>query len=309
MTDYMTIHEMPQVKLEYLISSFGGWPDAAEGATNTVKYLQRKLEAKKFAEIDPEEFYDFTQVRPYSSRTRDGRRRVRWPANEFHYWTPSGLTPPTPSPSSMERGPGKGIILFLGIEPNLKWRTFARNFADLVEQCGVKTVIHIGALLDAVPHTRGVRLTGSSTRADLQSALDAASIHSSNYQGPTGITTAVMEACTSRGMSYVSLWGHTSHYLHAAPNYRVSYTLAQTLTRLLDLPLDLEELRSAAANFDQEVVKAVANDEQLSSYVKKLEDRYDESVVANQIPDPAEVIRELEQFLKSEQRRSEGNQP
>jgi proteasome assembly chaperone (PAC2) family protein len=291
MTNYITVHEKPGAKLEYMISAFGGWPDAAEGATTAVKYLQRKVQARKFAEIDPEEFYDFTQVRPYSSRTRDGRRRVRWPANEFYYQTPDHSS--------------KGMMFFLGVEPNLRWRTFASTIADLAEQCGVKTVIHIGALLDAVPHTRDVRLTGSSTHSGLQRVLDAASVHSSNYQGPTGISTAVMEACTQRGMGYVSLWGHTSHYLQAAPNYRVSYTLAQTLTRLLDLPLDLEELGTAAATFDQEVVEAIAKDEQLTSYVRKLEDRYDESVGANQIPDPADVVRELEQFLKSEQRRGD----
>jgi len=303
MTDHITIHEMPGVKLDYLISAFGGWPDAAEGATTTVKYLQRKLGAKKLAEIDPEEFYDFTQVRPYSSRTSSGRRRVRWPANEFYYWHP-----PTPPPGKGGQGGGKGAVLFLGVEPNLRWRSFSNTIADLVERCGVKTVIHVGALLDAVPHTRDVRLTGSSTLPDLQRVLDAASVRSSNYQGPTGISTAVMEACANRGMGYVSLWGHTSHYLQAAPNYRVTYTLARTLARLLDLPLDLEELRTAAATFDEEVVKAIAKDEQLSSYVRKLEDRYDESAGANEIPDPAEVVRELEQFLKSEQRRGEGDQ-
>ncbi len=297
MTDYVTIHETPGVKLERLILAFGGWPDAAEGATTAVKFLQRKLRAKKFAELDPEEFYDFTQVRPYSSRTKDGRRRVRWPANEFYYATPE------------KGGLDQGMLFFQGVEPNLRWRTFAKTIADIAEECGVKTVIHVGALLDAVPHTRSVRLTGSSTHTDLQRALDAASIRSSKYQGPTGISTAVMEACCNRGMSYVSLWGHTSHYLQAAPNYRVSYTLAQTLSRLLDLNLDLEELRTAATTFDEEVVKAIAKDDQLAAYVRKLEGDYDESVGANEIPDPADVLRELEQFLKSEQRRGEGGRP
>jgi proteasome assembly chaperone (PAC2) family protein len=292
---HLIVHEKPPVPLEHLIIAYAGWPDAAESATNTVKYLLRRLGAKKFAEIDPEEFFVFTQERPRSSRTRDGRRRIHWPANEFYYWT--------------DTDSGQGTMFLLGTEPNLRWRTFSRLVADLAQEAGVRTVIHIGALLDAVPHTRQVRLTGSSTHRELQQALDSASIGSSNYQGPTGISVAVMDQCTSQGMGYASLWGHTSHYLQAAPNYRVSYTLAQSLVGLLRLPVDLAELRAAAEGFDAEVVRAVSNDDQISDYVKKLEERYDESVASSDMPDPQEVVQELEQFLRSERRGGPGDTP
>jgi predicted ATP-grasp superfamily ATP-dependent carboligase len=204
-------------------------------------------------------------------------------------------------------GPAKGAMTFLGVEPNLRWRTFSRTIAQLAQEHGVKTVVHVGALLDAVPHTRNVKLSGTATNPDLLRALEKDDIRGSNYQGPTGISSAVMEACVSVGMQYASLWGHTPHYLQAAPNYRVGYTLALTLSTLLDLPLDLGELRSAAATFDEEVEKAIAQDEQLSAYAKKLESSYDESAPPVGIPDPAELVRDLEQFLKSEQRRRPGN--
>ena len=70
-----------------------------------------------------------------------------------------------------------------------------------------------------------------------------------------------MDACVRQEMGYSSIWGHTSHYLQAAPNYRVAYTLLQTLSRMLRLPLDLGELQKAAATFDQAVARAVENDE------------------------------------------------
>ena len=287
-SDYLTIHETPDTKLDHLLIAYAGWPDAAESATNTIKYLLRKLQARKFAEIDPEEFFVFTQERPRSSRTRDGRRRIHWPANEFFHWTGHGT------------GNQTRLMFLLGVEPNLRWRTFSSIVADLAHQSGVKTVIHVGALLDAVPHTRPVRLTGSSTQPDLQKALDSASVGSSNYQGPTGISTAVMDACTRKGMGYASLWGNTPHYLQAAPNYRISYTLARSLVSLLNLPIDLSELSAAADTFDVEVARAANQDDQLTEYIKKLEDRYDESVTSSEMPDPAEVIHELEQFLRSQ---------
>ena len=289
---YLKILRQPDVELEYLIIAFGGWADAGESATAAIKFLQRKLNASKFAEIDPEEFYDFTQTRPFVSRARDGSRRVSWPANEFSYWA---------GPAT-----GQGAMTFLGIEPNLRWRTFSKTIADLAQKYGVKKVIHLGALLDAVPHTRDVKVSGTATHRDLQATLDNADIRGSDYQGPTGISSAVMEACADLGLDYTSLWGHTPHYLQAAPNYRVGYTLAQHLIALLDLSLDLSELQTAAGTFDEQVVNAVARDDQLSAYVHKLEGHYDESTPVAEIPDPAELVRDLEQFLRSEQRRRPG---
>lgn len=291
--NYVTINQKPDVQLEYLLMAFSGWADAGEAATNTVRYIQRSLKAQKFAEIEPEEFYDFTQTRPYSVRTKEGLRRVHWPSNEFAW----SVLPET----------GKGILFFLGIEPNLRWRTFSQTIADLAKNCGVKTVVHLGALLDAIPHTRDVRLTGTGTHPELRRKLESSDIRSSNYQGPTGISSAVLEACADQGLEYASLWGHTSHYLQAAPNYRVSYTLANTLNGLLDLSLDLGELRTAAETFDEEVARAIAKDDQISSYVTKLENQYDESAPVSEMPDPSEVVRDLEQFLRSRQRRRPGD--
>ena len=291
--NHLTVFQPPEIKTEHLIIAFGGWADAGESATAAIKFLQRNLGAKKFAEIDPEEFYDFSHTRPHTTRTRDGRRRIHWPSNKFSYW--------------VEPIRKKGAMTFLGVEPSLRWRTYSRTIVELAQEHGVKKVLHIGALLDAVPHTREVKLTGASTDADLQETLDASGIRSSSYQGPTGISSAVIEACDDAGLDYLSLWGHTPHYLQAAPNYRVGYTLARKLVALLDLSLDLSELQSAADTFDQQVVAAVAKDDQLSAYVEKLEGQYDESAIAAEIPDPAELVHDLEQFLKSEQRRRPGD--
>ena len=291
---YLTIFDEPEAELECLIIAFGGWADAGESATTAIKFMQRMLGAKKFAEIDPEEFYDFTQTRPYTTRTKNGRRRVNWPANEFSFWEPN---------KEPGGSPARGAMTFLGIEPNLRWRTYTKTIVDLAQKHGVKRVIHVGALLDAVPHTREVKLTGTSTDQKLQKTLEESGIHSSNYQGPTGISSALMEACTNQGMDYLSLWGHTSHYLQAAPNYRIGYTLARYLNNFLSLGLDLKDLETAASTFDGEVVEAIAKDDQLSTYVQKLEDQYDETIPVTEMPEPADMVRDLEQFLRSEQRR------
>ena len=109
-------------------------------------------------------------------------------------------------------------MVFAGVEPNLKWRTYAKTVAKVATDNGVESVIHIGALLDAVPHTRPVKLSGTASDSSLSDFLEDQGIRSSNYQGPTGISSAVMAACIDAGLEYTSIWGHTSHYLQAAPN-------------------------------------------------------------------------------------------
>ena len=58
-----------------------------------------------------------------------------------------------------------------------------------------------------------------------------------------------------------------------------------------------------------EAVKAIARDDQLTTYVQKLESQYDESTPVTEMPEPAEMVRDLEQFLRSEQRRRPGDTP
>lgn len=290
--EYLTIHETPPDKISHLVMAFKGWPDAGDGASSAIRYLLRKFSAKKFAELDPEEFYDFTQVRPQTSINREGLRVAKWPANELFYCT--------------SEDPSQNLMFFLGVEPNLKWKTFSRAIIDNAAGWGVTTVVHIGALLDAVPHTREVRISGSSNLVDFKKTLEGHDIRPSNYQGPTGITSAVMEACTNRGMNYATIWGHTPHYLQAAPNYRVSYALISHISRILGFRIALDELQSAATTFDTEVEKAVDKDSQIGAYVQKLEQSYDETatLVPGDIPMADEVVKELEEFLKGQQRRN-----
>lgn len=289
MPDYLTISEEPPVPITHLVTAFKGWPDAGEGASSAIRYFLRKLQARRFAELDPEEFYDFTQIRPQTSINRDGDRVIRWPSNELYYWVSEERT--------------SGLMFFLGLEPSLRWKTYCRALLEPAQRWGVKTVVHLGSLLDAVPHTREVRVSGSANGPELRKSLEDRVV-ASNYQGPTGITSAVMEACNARGLQFATMWGHTPHYLHAAPNYRVSYVLATNLHRLLDMNVPLDELKSAADTFDREVNKAVGDDSQIRSYVDKLEQRYDEAhvVTGGDMPKPEEAVQDLEEFLKQQRR-------
>ncbi len=289
--DYLRTFEKPTGTATHLVTAFKGWPDAGEGASSAIRYLLRKLQAKKVAEIDPEEFFDFTQIRPMVSINSEGKRIIKWPANELFYAPGKGEAP--------------GLMFFLGMEPHLKWKTFCAAILEGIQGWGVRAVVHVGALLDAVPHTRDVKITGSSSESRVRRKLESQNILPSNYQGPTGIASVMMGACIEKNLSYATIWGHTPHYLQAAPNYRVGYTLVRNLKRFLKFRLNLDELNSAANTFDNEVGKAVTRDNQIGAYVRKLEERYDEAVILTRAEPLGsdDLVKDLEEFLKEQQRR------
>ena len=287
--DGLIIHEAPATKLPTMVLAFAGWPDAAEAATRAVRHLVRTLHAKKFAEIDPEEFYDFTVVRPETRVDEKGERVIHWPTNDFYYYAPEDES--------------RGLLLYVGTEPNLKWRAFANIILAIAEQCSVQLVVSLGALLDAVPHTREPQVTGRASSPKLAQKVEWLGIASSGYQGPTGIHSSFMEACTGKGLSYASIWGHSPHYVTSSPNPKVSLALLTRLRNLVEFEGDLEDLRAAGEAFEAEVTQAIAKQADVTAYVQQLEQRYDEAYPSSSdIPSPEALVEDLEEFLRSQRR-------
>ena len=69
------------------------------------------------------------------------------------------------------------------------------------------------------------------------------------------------------------------------------------------MELDLEELRLAGEAYEGEVTKAISKQADISAYVRRLEERYDAAnEPSGEIPSPDDMVKELEEFLKSQRR-------
>ena len=286
--DALITHETPEAKLPIMVVAFAGWPDAAEAATMVVHYLVKKLPAKKFASIDPEEFYDFTVVRPQTEVDGDGERIIRWPTNDFYYYAPEDES--------------RGLLLYAGTEPNLRWRAFSDIITGIAQRHGVELVISLGALLDAVPHSREPIVTGRASSPELAQKVEWLGIRESGYQGPTGIHSAFMASCNEKGLVHASIWGHCPHYVNRSPNSAVGRAILARLRSLVDFTVDLDELNNAAETFDVEVTESISKQPDISAYVLRLEERHDkDNETSSDIPSSHDMVRELEDFLKSQQ--------
>src|SRR5207247_454463 len=180
MADALRIDTLPELQSPILVAAFRGWNDGAHGASLAAEYLSRRWEAERFADIDPEDFFDFQSTRPHVSLEAGLTRRIDWPENAFYHARPPELD--------------RDIVLMLGVEPNLRWRTFTGLVVDLARRLGVELVITIGALLADVPHTRRVPVTGSASDPELVERLGLAA---SRYEGPTGIVGVLHDAFRS----------------------------------------------------------------------------------------------------------------
>ena len=166
----------------------------------------------------------------------------------------------------------------------------------------------LGTVLAAVPHTRPPQVTGSSTDPAWQARLAACGIRTrrSRYEGPTGMSTVVMEAATRRGLAALTVRGQAPHYLGNTTNPAVSRALLTTVAHLLDLKLDVAPFEEAIRAFRTQCDQAVAKDAAVQAYVRQLEQDYD--TTGDEAPhprreddfNPEQLMHELEDFLREE---------
>jgi proteasome assembly chaperone (PAC2) family protein len=294
---YLRVGATPELARPAFITAFAGWNDAAEVATQAVRFLVRHWDAPRLADVDPEEFFVFTEQRPIVHLDEAAQRRIDWPGNEMYYWhAPTG---------------GRDVILLVGTEPSLRWRTFVDVVLNYVTGLGSDLIVQLGGLLADVPHSRAPRLTGSATDPYYAERLGRVNVRSSRYEGPTGIVGVMGQECRRRGISSVSLWGNVPHYIGSTANPKVTAAMLRRLDALLDLNLDLAELDRSTEQFETQVSDALAQDPEAQAYVRQLESREEDEADSDvdlpptrgqELPSGEEVVRELEEFLK---RRSE----
>jgi predicted ATP-grasp superfamily ATP-dependent carboligase len=276
--------ERPELRDPVLVCAFKGWNDAGEAATAALTFLIDTFEAPEVAHIDPENFFDFTAVRP-TVRLVDGRTRViDWPHNGLH--------------ATAVAGADRDLLLLRGIEPSTHWRAFATAVMDTARSLGATTVVTLGALLADVPHSRPVSITGIASDAALVKRYGFAG---SRYEGPTGVVGYLQHAAGEAGFTALSLWAAVPHYVAAAPNPKAALALVRKFESVAGVAVDASELEEAAEDYERQVSAAVASDPDVRSFVERLEqtvDEAEEQAPPERIPSADALARDFQRFLR-----------
>ena len=273
-----------QLRSPALVVAFRGWNDAGEAATAALSFLIDSFEATPIARIDPEDFYDFTAVRPTVTLSEGRTRVIEWPENVFH--------------AARIAGAEHDLILFEGVEPSLRWNGFNRILIDTARELGAEQVITLGALLADVPHSRPVPMTGIASNEELVGRLG---FERSTYEGPTGIVGVLHHACAQQGIPSVSLWASVPHYVAAAPNPKAALALIRSFEGIAGVAVEARELEESAEDYERQVTAAVASDPDVKTFVERLEQTMDEAqddAPPERIPSADAIARDFQRFLR-----------
>ena len=279
--------QQPTLVRPILIASFRGWNDGAQGATLAGGYLAKTWDAERFADIDPEGFFDFQATRPHVSLVDGYTRRIQWPETAFYHARMQGIE--------------QDAVLLLGVEPNLRWRTFTRIVTDLAKELRVELVVTLGSLLADVPHSRPAPVTGSASDPELVEQLG---LQASRYEGPTGIVGVLHDACRRVNIPSVSLWAAVPHYVSLTPSPRAALALCDRLGELLGTEVDTAELSEAVEGYVEQVSEAVAADSDTAAYVEELEQRAD-TIDPDELPSGDALAAELTRFLRERDKQND----
>lgn len=292
--------EQPVLRHPVLVAAFTGWNDAGDAATDAIELLANQYGAEQVGYIDPEEHIDFQALRPTVVITDGVTREIRWPGTRI-------LAARVPDST-------RDLVLVLGPEPHLKWRDYCDAVLEVVSELGCELAVTLGSLLADSSHHQTVRITGSTTEPALMARLG---MSRSRYEGPTGIVGVLHDVLRSSGVPSASLWAPVPHYVASPPNPPAQLALLEALAALAEIPIGLGELRVQTAAWRARIDAFVADDEELSQYVARLDTKVDDDDVDDEpelgafvtedglleeadLPSGDALAAELEAFLREQ---------
>lgn len=270
-----------------IVAAFTGWNDAGDAASSAITTMVETSGAAALAEIDPEPFTDFATVRPHVSLDAERNRSIVWPT--VGVWGASL--------------PGTDVVLVLGPEPALRWRSFCEQITGIAEHVGATMGFTLGALLADVPHTRRTQIIGTATDSDLVERFD---LERSRYEGPTGIVGVLHDALSRHGLPTASLWAAVPGYAAQLPSPRAAAALLDRLCSMMGTPAPTGTFEGKIADYDAQVDALIGDDDDLVTYVNRLESMVDEigddadETSGIDDTDPERLADEVEQFLRDQ---------
>jgi predicted ATP-grasp superfamily ATP-dependent carboligase len=113
------------------------------------------------------------------------------------------------------------------------------------------------------------------------------------------------QACVQAGVPSISFWASVPHYVSQAPSPKATLALLHRVEDLLDIEVPLGNLPDQATEWEQEVTQIAADDEEISEYIRTLEEREE----ADEPLRPASgesIAAEFERYLRWRGPRSDG---
>ena len=265
-----------------VVVAFSGWNDAGNAASDLLEHLVSSYPGTDAGTLDDERFYDFQHTRPMLNRTADGPW-LEWPAMRFR----------------VVHHPERDLVVVLGPEPNLLWKTFATELISRFKQINPEIVIFLGAMLSDTPHSRPLPVGMYSGDPIVQRKLG---LPPSDYTGPTGMVGVTSQLMIHERIPAASLWVSVPHYVSTPPSPKAQHALLRELETILHVTVEAADIPEEAEKWSTAVDHLSQQDPDIAEYIEQLEEARDQEEVEGATGDT--IAAELEKFL-----RRQGDEP
>ena len=280
---------VPELKDPHVFAMIRPWVDVGSVGTLTLNRLERFMGSKELGRLHrPGTFFDFTRYRP-NMRLVDGARQVKIPNSTIRYAT-------------TENGPD--YLFFHLLEPHSNGEDYTDSILEVVKYFGVKRYCRVGAMYDAVPHTRPLLVTGSLGSVEQKRAVPNFKLSQSTYQGPTTIMNLLSEGIERENIETINFMVHLPQYVQLEEDYSGTSRMIEVLSSVYDnIPADLAPVRRGQRQY-RELNASVDRNSELKTLIQQMEQYYDSQLTAeaqagseeSSAPAPA-LSPEIEAFL------------
>lgn len=249
------IQELPQLIKPVLIAGFDGWGNALNISNGLAAYLVRRLEAKKFADLDPDTFYRYDEQRPVVDIVEGKLNTLKPPRGSFY---------------AVETAEDQSdLVILKATEPSLRWFQFVEILFSICQKLQVRNVITIGSMYDNVLHTDRI-LSGIASSPEMLAQLNQKRINSISYQGPSAIHSIIQSEGTKKGFDCISLWSHCPYYLQGTTHFGILSYLGQLIAELANFQLDTLDLQANWKKLEDQINTLVESNLELQSLISNL---------------------------------------
>lgn len=249
------IEEFPDLKNPLLIAGFDGWGNALKISSGMAGYLIRTFKAQRFAEINPDVYFRYDEMRPVVDIEEGVFKSLSSPGGAFY----AAQTAPD----------GRGLVILKTDEPNLRWFGFVEELFDLCKRLNIESIITLGSMYDHVLHTDRI-ISAVTSNAAVSSMLRQKGVNAISYQGPSAIHSTIHSEGLKRAHACMSLWCHCPYYLQGTTHFGILAHLGKLLASLGGFELNTENLETSWEKLNIQIENLIENNAELQEVVKEL---------------------------------------
>ena len=245
MSDLVKILARPKLNFPNMIAA---WPGIANVPLLVANYLEKKLDFKPLAEIEPSYFFD-----PIGVKVRNNVVEApQFPQSRFLYWK--------------NKNGGSDLILFIGDDqPATKGYELANCVIDVALKYRVHRIYTLAAAKTRMHHTEQPKVWGVATVPELTPELKKYDLVQRGNMQISGLNGILLGVAKERGVDGICLLGEVPGYVSRIQNPMAALAILGVLPKMLGIEIDTFELAQIATETSQQVKEAAA--EAMGEYI------------------------------------------